>query len=455
MPGEDELAYSLASRWAQAVVVPNDDHARRKLFGDSPAHVSATLTGNLDRFASLVPNRILDAERLVQKHTLFPYYLPFLQPDVAERLHGMLLQGWEPKPQVWLHTMRATVPTVPYLAFCPDCVKDDLRKVGEPTWRRAHQLPGVEVCHRHGIRLRLGPWERGHTRVFRIPPRNADIYPEVPRRLPDGIALAFARESARLLDGDVAFTDHVALHAGMATVIAARGFVRSGRIARRRLEAHIREAIGDAALVAFGMSTVTSRSPGSLHAVHEHRSPGYSPPCRYLLMLAILGATVDELVLAARKPRPTIAAPTRQTRPPVRINEARLLVCRERILAALAANPGWSRLDLFNNERSAYGDTVRYDKEWWEQHAPPRRATGTRIDWQQRDADASIRIEDALRRLRGTMPRTGKLSGVMVLRAAALPTDFRPDPRRMPRTLGLLASAARWPTSRIVAGVSR
>lgn len=438
LTGQDELVYSMASRWADASVPPSDDHARRELFGDRPSHVSATLTGNLERFAALVPRKELDTERLVERHTLFPYYRPFLAPDVADRLHGMLLRGWEPKPQVWWSGMRTTVPALPYLAFCPDCGREDVREVGERTWRRAHQLPGVELCHRHGTRLRLSPTERGHTRVFRVHPRDHAIYPEVPRLLPERVALAFAKESVRLLEGDVTFPDHVALHAGMAAVIAARGFVSSGRIARRRLEAHIRGVIGDDALEAFGMSTITSRSPGSLHAVHEHRSPVFAPPCRYLLVLAVLGATVDELVSASRRPRPTIAAPDRLARPPKRITEARLLACRERIRAALEANPGWGRLDLFNHERSAYGDTARFDKEWWERNAPPRRATGLRIDWTRRDLDASRRIDEAMGRLRGARPPGSRLAAVMVLREAALPKDFRPDPRRMPRTLALM-----------------
>lgn len=39
-------------------------------------------------------------------------------------------------------------------AFCPQCVKDDVRHYGVAYWHRIHCLPGLDWCVKHGLRLR-------------------------------------------------------------------------------------------------------------------------------------------------------------------------------------------------------------------------------------------------------------------------------------------------------------
>ena len=41
--------------------------------------------------------------------------------------------------------------------FCPACVEADMRDRGYSYWRRAHQLPGVQLCLHHGAQLLSTP----------------------------------------------------------------------------------------------------------------------------------------------------------------------------------------------------------------------------------------------------------------------------------------------------------
>ena len=37
--------------------------------------------------------------------------------------------------------------------YCPECVKEDIRRTGDTCWRRLPQIPGVSYCTRHQVRL--------------------------------------------------------------------------------------------------------------------------------------------------------------------------------------------------------------------------------------------------------------------------------------------------------------
>ena len=47
-----------------------------------------------------------------------------------------------------LGLMAGSIKLPPYLKYCPRCLQEEL-KHSEPYWHRAHQLPGVVVCHKH------------------------------------------------------------------------------------------------------------------------------------------------------------------------------------------------------------------------------------------------------------------------------------------------------------------
>lgn len=42
---------------------------------------------------------------------------------------------------------------IPKIRLCPECMKEDVKKHGYFYYRRAHQLPGVTVCSKHGVQL--------------------------------------------------------------------------------------------------------------------------------------------------------------------------------------------------------------------------------------------------------------------------------------------------------------
>lgn len=99
-------------------------------------------------------------EQLAARHTMAPLFNTVTRID-AHRPH------WTPA-QTALRRFGAWGSTVYRMQAqsCPVCGEDDRRTHGVGIWRRSHQLPGVDFCHRHSVRLQV----HGDFRAFRSPP---------------------------------------------------------------------------------------------------------------------------------------------------------------------------------------------------------------------------------------------------------------------------------------------
>ncbi|KAA1013152.1 TniQ family protein [Paraburkholderia panacisoli] len=90
--------------------------------------------------------------------TTVPYWLAF---DAAQPEQGILsgtenvplLHGQHDRlvrnPRYLIKDYRSQVG----IRFCPVCLTQDIRAVGEPYWHRVHQLPNVTICPEHRVRL--------------------------------------------------------------------------------------------------------------------------------------------------------------------------------------------------------------------------------------------------------------------------------------------------------------
>lgn len=84
------------------------------------------------------------AEELAYDHTLLPYYESTSpRPLDGDELRALLVKP-HPNSRYRINSWRSQP-----LQFCASCVAHDLEELGEPLWRRSHQLPGVRVCMTH------------------------------------------------------------------------------------------------------------------------------------------------------------------------------------------------------------------------------------------------------------------------------------------------------------------
>lgn len=96
----------------------------------------------------------LEAEHLLDRHTVFPYVTAFLPVNQVKEYRQRLIVGLAEglKPITALIQNAGSPRTV--WRFCPACAKQEVHDLGESYWHRSHLLPGVLVCreHREGLR---------------------------------------------------------------------------------------------------------------------------------------------------------------------------------------------------------------------------------------------------------------------------------------------------------------
>jgi hypothetical protein len=150
----DETLHSACSRYHARAGYRTREATGRDLLRAERLKVAIDLPSNLDALvASLPPGHRYTVDYFIGRHTLLPFYTPFLPPERVTTLRadmrgsgsgsihgriGILTSGIGPEQ----------------LRFCPECVRADREKYDDGTyWHRLHQTPGVEVCHLHGIFL--------------------------------------------------------------------------------------------------------------------------------------------------------------------------------------------------------------------------------------------------------------------------------------------------------------
>ncbi|MBW4540404.1 MAG: TnsD family transposase [Myxacorys chilensis ATA2-1-KO14] len=150
----DELLYSICARFHERVQYPNKKGTMRELFGNEAAIAVVDLPSNLCSLSSALPlGNLYTVERLINNHTLFPFFAPFLHPQQAQQLWADMEGARGPAIKMRSGVMASTVQPPEWLKFCPLCVQQDKHAFGEYYWRRLHQLSGVEVCPKHNVRL--------------------------------------------------------------------------------------------------------------------------------------------------------------------------------------------------------------------------------------------------------------------------------------------------------------
>lgn len=151
----DETLHSVLSRYARLC----GGHSRKAAFIGNRAAVSFTQNVAFpcrldDLVESLPPGTDLSVCKIITRHTVLPYYAPFLTDD--QMLHARTSMAGDGKwLMLKLGVNASRLEGASRVRFCPACLNEDLVGVGAAYWHRVHQLPGVLVCPHHGDSLRM------------------------------------------------------------------------------------------------------------------------------------------------------------------------------------------------------------------------------------------------------------------------------------------------------------
>lgn len=153
-PYEDELLYSVIARYHYYLGNKDLKDTLKEIFGSSSKLPSFDFPSSLEYLSRQLPiMSYYTSDSLIDNHTLFPLYEPFLPKKRATSLRDKMKNGNGGSIYEQIGAKAGSICVKNALCFCPNCVEEDLEKLKESYFRRAHNVQGVSVCYKHGIPL--------------------------------------------------------------------------------------------------------------------------------------------------------------------------------------------------------------------------------------------------------------------------------------------------------------
>lgn len=202
------------------------------LYGKQRSYRSFLIASSLRHLGSVTN---LDPDELLWKHTVFPYVTSFMARAEVERLQAKVLAPSTEHVDCIASCTQSVTQGVAFRRYCLRCVAEDESCYGESYWHRAHQLPAVYLCMRHGeplLETRLGVRNAMRFTEYSLPRDTAGRGRTL--AIPQGVSTELASRSVTLLNrhGD---QDRDWVRAYRTAALSA-GYVRKdGNIASQKL----------------------------------------------------------------------------------------------------------------------------------------------------------------------------------------------------------------------------
>src|SRR5260370_3579634 len=149
-PHPDELLFSAWIRSAEHLHYPNKYTYFAEITGDQRFKPVVDFPCHLDQFIAALPiSTSYTADALIQAHTFYPYYHPFLPAERAQMLYEAMCRGNGKRTYWCTNLMNSPIPRQGWFRYCSGCVIEDRATYGGSYWHRLHQIHGVLVCPKH------------------------------------------------------------------------------------------------------------------------------------------------------------------------------------------------------------------------------------------------------------------------------------------------------------------
>lgn len=152
---EDELFFSIISRYKQMCGFISKNAFVRDIYGKVGRPQSLFLPKNLNSIISNLPiSSKITAEDFVLNNSLYPFFTAFLSQEKAMNICEAMVSGDSSSVERQMGISSSKVKLNKTLKYCPICFNEDMDSFGESWWRRLCQVPGVQYCLRHAIKLK-------------------------------------------------------------------------------------------------------------------------------------------------------------------------------------------------------------------------------------------------------------------------------------------------------------
>lgn len=281
-----------------------------ELFNSRNITATADLPCGLDNLVqNFPPYSSVTADSLIQNHTLYPFYAPFLPPKRAKRVYESMKSDRAGNIHTTAGVMASAIFTPQYFRFCPDCLTEDIDRYGETYWHRLHQIQGVIFCPVHKIALQnsqipiqgFNKHQYEAATEFNCQTRDlkCDRNPTVKEQL-----INLAQDISLLIEGTYPSRTLEWFTKRYQTLLIERGYATvSGRVKHEKLIDDFLYFY-DTEFLEVIDSTVAyeDKSNWLSQIVRKHRKVFH--PIRHLLMIRFLGESIDTFFQNNKQYRP-------------------------------------------------------------------------------------------------------------------------------------------------------
>lgn len=143
LPYPDELLYSRVCRYHIRSGNACVSHTSLELYGQRHTHPHFEYFNVFTDEALRWVCRQKSLSDVIMTETMYPVHCRFYSRKCREMRLLFLATGRPLASQQKRYALR----------YCPQCAVEDREQYGETYWRRAHQIPHIDVCPTHGCRL--------------------------------------------------------------------------------------------------------------------------------------------------------------------------------------------------------------------------------------------------------------------------------------------------------------
>ena len=270
---------------------------------------SSLLPRGLKRLADFLPPEYHEnPDALCLRHTALPYFQHFCQPESFIKAKDAMLN--EQRLNVRSIVSLANRPTQDdrYLKYCTACATEQWEISKRSTWLRSHQLPGVEVCHKHGLTLvksAIPTVKYGlHSDTIQFPPKSEDLQshklwtPAEPWESTSPNRLIAQISHELLTNPPDMDNQHIRARAYRAAFISA-GYGKGNIVNWIKVQEALRNKYGDLLPRKLGLSFEINNYSHWLHKITSYRG-SVQNPLQHILLIGAMFSSLEELYEAMK-----------------------------------------------------------------------------------------------------------------------------------------------------------
>ena len=151
LPYRDELLYSVIARYGIHQGITSPKELLDDVYNNRIVAATVDLPNHIENISSLYPQRIdTSSIELIYSHTQFPLYAPFVDEKRRQNCIKFMQQQTKGSTHLTLGVAASRIQQPRWLRYCPLCLLDQKKKVGEYFWSRNWQIAGADSCLLHG-----------------------------------------------------------------------------------------------------------------------------------------------------------------------------------------------------------------------------------------------------------------------------------------------------------------